>query len=43
MGARTIVEAEDSCVVFGMPRATIELGGAEDARLVPEFIHVLLK
>ncbi len=29
MGARTIAEAEESCVVFGMPRAAIELGGAE--------------
>ncbi len=29
LGARTIAEAEESCVVFGMPRATIELGGAE--------------
>jgi len=35
MGARTIVEAEDSCVVFGMPRATIELGGAEYVESLP--------
>jgi two-component system chemotaxis response regulator CheB len=29
LGARTIAEAEASCVVFGMPRVAIELGGAE--------------
>ena len=29
LGARTIAEAEESCVVFGMPRVAIELGGAE--------------
>ncbi len=27
-GGRTIAESEDSCVVFGMPRELIELGGA---------------
>jgi two-component system chemotaxis response regulator CheB len=29
LGARTIAEAETSCVVFGMPRVAIELGAAE--------------
>jgi two-component system chemotaxis response regulator CheB len=29
LGARTIAEDESSCVVFGMPRVAIELGGAE--------------
>jgi two-component system chemotaxis response regulator CheB len=29
LGARTIAEDEASCVVFGMPRVAIELGGAE--------------
>lgn len=29
MGGHTIVESEESCVVFGMPRKVIELGGAE--------------
>ena len=28
-GARTIADSEESCVVFGMPRAAIELGAAE--------------
>jgi two-component system chemotaxis response regulator CheB len=29
MGGHTIVESEDSCVVFGMPRKVIEMDGAE--------------
>ncbi|MGE4295244.1 MAG: chemotaxis response regulator protein-glutamate methylesterase [Campylobacterales bacterium] len=32
-GARTIAQDEKSCVVFGMPKVAIELGGAE--RIVP--------
>ena len=32
-GARTLAEAEESCVVFGMPQAAIALGAAE--RVVP--------
>lgn len=28
MGGQTIAEAEESCVVFGMPRKVIEMGGA---------------
>ncbi len=36
MGARTIVEAEESCVVFGMPRAAMELGGAEYVESLPK-------
>ena len=29
-GAHTICESEETCVVFGMPRAAIELGAAEE-------------
>jgi two-component system chemotaxis response regulator CheB len=29
LGSRTIAEAEESCVVYGMPRVAVELGGAE--------------
>ena len=36
MGARTIVEAEDSCVVFGMPRAAIELVVADYVESLPQ-------
>ncbi|HYH05023.1 MAG TPA: chemotaxis response regulator protein-glutamate methylesterase [Bacillota bacterium] len=35
LGARTIAEAEESCVVFGMPRVAIELGGAEYVESLP--------
>lgn len=34
-GARTIAESEDSCVVFGMPRVAIEMGGAEFVESLP--------
>lgn len=30
-GARTLVQDEASCVVFGMPRVALELGAAERA------------
>lgn len=29
LGAKTIVEAEESCVIYGMPRAAVELGVAQ--------------
>ena len=29
-GARTIAQDEDTCVVFGMPKVAIELGGADE-------------
>ena len=32
-GARTLAQDEDSCVVFGMPKEAIKLGGVE--RTVP--------
>jgi two-component system chemotaxis response regulator CheB len=32
-GARTFAQNEDTCVVYGMPRAAFELGAAE--RMVP--------
>jgi two-component system chemotaxis response regulator CheB len=47
LGARTIAEAEESCVVFGMPRAAIELGGAEFIEslpnIYPRIIDILSK
>jgi two-component system chemotaxis response regulator CheB len=36
LGARTIAEAESSCVVFGMPRVAIKLGGAEYIESLPD-------
>lgn len=47
LGARTIAEAEESCVVFGMPRAAIELGGVEYietlSNIYPRIVDVLSK
>jgi two-component system chemotaxis response regulator CheB len=34
-GARTIAQDETSCVVFGMPKVAIELGGADDVIPLP--------
>jgi two-component system chemotaxis response regulator CheB len=39
LGARTIAEAEESCVVFGMPRVAIELGGAEYVESLPNIFY----
>lgn len=45
-GGRTIAEAEDSCVVFGMPKQAIALGAAEKivplARIATEIVHTVL-
>lgn len=42
LGARTIAEAEESCVVFGMPRAAIEMGGAEYVESLPNIFPRIL-
>ncbi len=44
-GARTIAQDEESCVVFGMPRAAIQLGAAEKIcplNKVPEMVSKLI-
>jgi two-component system chemotaxis response regulator CheB len=38
LGARTIAEAEESCVVYGMPRAAAELGGVEFVESLPQVL-----
>ena len=43
LGARTIAEAEESCVVFGMPRVAIEMGGAEYVESLPNILPRILK
>lgn len=41
-GGLTIAQTEDTCVVFGMPRAAIELGAAEHALSPAEIAESLL-
>jgi len=43
LGARTIAEAEESCIVFGMPKAAIELGGAEFVEPLPNIFHRVIQ
>jgi two-component system chemotaxis response regulator CheB len=43
LGARTIAEAEESCIVFGMPKAAIELGGAEFVEALPNIFQRIVK
>lgn len=38
-GARTIAQDEETCVVFGMPREAIHLGGAEFVLPLPQISH----
>lgn len=39
---RTIAEAESSCVVFGMPRAAIEIGAADRVAPLPQIVQEIL-
>jgi two-component system chemotaxis response regulator CheB len=39
LGARTIAEAEESCVVYGMPKAAVELGGVEYIENMPNIFN----
>jgi two-component system chemotaxis response regulator CheB len=40
-GATTLAESEESCVVYGMPRAAIELGGAQTSMPVTDIARRL--
>ncbi len=42
-GARTLAEAEESCVVFGMPQAAINLDTAEQVVPLPQIPQAILK
>ncbi len=42
-GARTIAEAQDTAVVFGMPKAAIESGAAQEVLPLPEIIHSIVE
>jgi two-component system chemotaxis response regulator CheB len=41
-GARTLAEAEESCVVFGMPQAAIKAGGVERVVPLPQLPRAIL-
>lgn len=43
LGGRTIAEAEESCVVFGMPRVAIEVGAAEYVESLPQIFERIMK
>ena len=42
-GGNTIAEAESSCVVFGMPKAAIELGCVDEVVPLPQIAHAILR
>jgi two-component system chemotaxis response regulator CheB len=42
-GARTIVEHEESCVVYGMPQAAIKLGAADQVVPLPRMPQAILQ
>jgi two-component system chemotaxis response regulator CheB len=41
-GARTVVEDENTCVVFGMPKEAIRLGAADQVVPINEMAHTIL-
>lgn len=43
LGARTIAEAEETCIVYGMPKAAIELGGAEFVEPLPNIFNRIIQ
>jgi two-component system chemotaxis response regulator CheB len=42
-GARTFAQDEESCVVFGMPRAAMEVGAAEKMVSLPNIAAHIVK
>jgi two-component system chemotaxis response regulator CheB len=42
-GAHTLAEAEESCVVFGMPQAAIKLDAADQVVPLPQIPQAILK
>lgn len=43
IGAHTIAQDEETCVVFGMPREAIQLGGAEFVLPLPQIAHKVVE
>lgn len=42
-GAKTLAEAEESCIVYGMPQAAIKLGAANHVIPLPQMPQAILK
>jgi len=42
-GARTIAQDEKSCVVFGMPKEAIEMGGVDEIVPLPEITRTIIR
>ena len=42
-GACTLAEHEESCIVYGMPKAAIEMGAAEQAVTLPRMPQAILQ
>ncbi|MEG6616523.1 chemotaxis response regulator protein-glutamate methylesterase [Peptococcaceae bacterium 1198_IL3148] len=43
LGGRTIAQDENSCVVFGMPKAAIDIGGAEKIVPLPKIAQEIMQ
>lgn len=43
LGGHTLAEHESSCVVYGMPKAAVELGGVEQVVALPEMASAILR
>ena len=41
-GARTIAQNEETCVVFGMPKEAIAMGGVDDVLPLPRVADAIL-
>lgn len=42
LGARTITEAEETCIVYGMPRAAVALGASEYSLPLPKITEAII-
>jgi two-component system chemotaxis response regulator CheB len=42
-GAKTLAQSEETCVVYGMPKAAIELGAAEQIVPLDKIPQVILE
>lgn len=42
-GAKTIAQNEESCVVYGMPKEAVKVGGVDEVAPLPEIAHTIVK